>query len=510
MKLYPRASENRRSIHDPDVRPNRRAFFKEAVINFLYLQILFLCLFSYVFGSLSYQTFSIYNLPVLFVDYDGGAIAAAMRAAYADLQGRAVPTLEEPNSASDIAVADLREEVCSTRYWAVLYVVAEASTRLTSALAGGASARDYDASNAVKMIWNEARYPTVVDSAIEANLKLISDRARSAYLTANASRAVRNANTDDAAVAAILANPWVLSETNIQPTVQGPRVIYNTLVIILVLIQEFFYLGTINRLYSRFRIFATLQPRRIIAVRYTISLAYALIGSLCVSGVIWAFRGAWNVNGVQFAQTWAVLWLFGHINFLVLDIVTVWAAPPFVPMALITWVILNVSSILLPFELNPGFYRWGYALPGHEVFATLLDIWSGGCNPQLQIALPILFAWELVGLAGSALGVYRRCHNAVVADEQQERSFQEHVQTALEHEHAREKQECRSTDKDDDRAEKEQLESIIRREDGLVRHQTEWAGRTRCFEFPLAFESKEDEDAGTFVKRAATAPSEKK
>lgn len=85
-------------------------------------------------------------------------------------------------------------------------------------------------------------------------------------------------------------------------------------------------------------------------------------------------------------------------------------------MALISWIITNVTSIVLPFSLSPSFYRWAYALPAHEAYEALTDNWSSGCNPHLYYALPILFAYEIIGLAATSVGVYRRCHFAAVAE----------------------------------------------------------------------------------------------
>ena len=147
--------------------------------------------------------------------------------------------------------------------------------------------------------------------------------------------------------------------------------------------------------------------------------------------MIWAFRGHWDVNTAQFFLTWVALWLFAHANFLTMDVFTIWLPPPYVPMALITWVVFNVASILVPFELSPGFYRWAYALPAHEIYQILTDIWSRGCNPQLYHALPVLFALELFSFLLSALGVYRRCHYAVIAQEAEDEAFDDRVKSAL-------------------------------------------------------------------------------
>jgi hypothetical protein len=61
---------------------------------------------------------------------------------------------------------------------------------------------------------------------------------------------------------------------------------------------------------------------------------------------------------------------------------------------------MKTTSTIFPFELNPGFYRWGYALPGHQIVSILFQIWSRGCNNQLARALPVLFTWEI--FAGAA------------------------------------------------------------------------------------------------------------
>lgn len=73
-------------------------------------------------------------------------------------------------------------------------------------------------------------------------------------------------------------------------------------------------------------------------------------------------------------------------------------------------------------------------------FLVLADVWSRGCNPQLRYALPIMFAWEVLGLALSALGVYRRAHYATLAEEAQENQFRERLDAAVEYELKRDRE----------------------------------------------------------------------
>ena len=82
------------------------------------------------------------------------------------------------------------------------------------------------------------------------------------------------------------------------------------------------------------------------------------------------------------------------------------------PFLLMTWVFLNITSSITPFEINAGFYRLGYALPAHEAYQVLTDIWSGGAVPQLYRAMPILFSWWVLLLVCDGFGHRRACRRA--------------------------------------------------------------------------------------------------
>jgi hypothetical protein len=60
-----------------------------------------------------------------------------------------------------------------------------------------------------------------------------------------------------------------------------------------------------------------------------------------------------------------------------------------------------------------------------------MDIWSGGCNPQLNYALPVLFSWEILGLALRSIGVYRRAHFAALKEEADDKTMQERIAAAV-------------------------------------------------------------------------------
>jgi Protein of unknown function (DUF3533) len=80
---YPRASEKPL----PRGPVSRRAFFKAALINFVFLQAVFLTLFAYIFGFLFQRAGHTHKIKILYIDYDGdgnreSAIGSDVSAAY--------------------------------------------------------------------------------------------------------------------------------------------------------------------------------------------------------------------------------------------------------------------------------------------------------------------------------------------------------------------------------------------------------------------------------------------
>ncbi|KAH7303965.1 hypothetical protein B0I35DRAFT_445988 [Stachybotrys elegans] len=438
-KRYPRACDNRYPLSHPEVQRDRVQFFKAASLNLLIIVFLFFSLFCYLFGALYQQPTRTDRATIVWVDYDGGIIGQSVRNAYGKLRSSSFPTLYESSPAEFPTESHLWEAVCHVRYWAALFITPGASERLGLAVTG-TNADQYDASDALAFIWNEARYPTNMDSLVAQNLRTLAEAARSAYVAINGTSVLPSIPSDNAAAISAFANPWQLRSINIKETTQGTRIVYNTIVIVLVLIQDFFYLGVLNALYAKFKVYSRIPPTHIAVVRYVISVVFTLIGSLLLTTAIWAFRVSWDLSRVQYVLTWLTVWLFSHGNFLTLDVFTIWIPPQFVPLALVTWIVCNVTSVIIPFTLASGFYRWSYAMPSHQVYETLTDVWSNGCNPHLYYSLPILFFYEINGIVWTTIGVYRRCHYAVMADDAAKESMRIRVEAALKLEHDHDEQ----------------------------------------------------------------------
>lgn len=300
------------------------------------LILLFLANLSYLYGALYRSGTRVNAINILAVDYDQEIIGEYLTAAYSKLQGEGFPTLQFHSLLEYATIVDVRNAVCKGDYWAAIVAQEEASTRLADALSGGTPAKEYNTSNTITYLYNRARYTTVQDGFITANMQALIGAAGGAYNSINGTKAASVVNTADPNAVLALLNPIMASSINITPTWQGTRVLYNTVTIILPIIQQFFFVMALNGISSQFGIYGRLHNTHAGLIRMIISIVYTFIASLTVIGYIWAFREKWLVNGNQFALSWMVVWLYMHVNFLILDAGTAFISMPFMPFFVLT------------------------------------------------------------------------------------------------------------------------------------------------------------------------------
>ncbi|KAJ5900287.1 uncharacterized protein N7473_004357 [Penicillium subrubescens] len=375
--------------------------------SFVLIQLLFLANMGYLYGTAFNDSQRIKALKLLFVDYDHGIIGQSVKAAYSELESADFPTLTESPSIDYPSASDIQESVCKGHYWGAIYVNPDASSRLSAALASPETAETYENSQALSYIFNGAKYPAYAQT-ISSSLQILVQGARAGYNAVNGTAAMSKLNMTDKNIAQILLDPVSATYNDIKPTAQGVRFYYNTVTMVMVILPQFFFTMALNGISAETKIFQTFSLRKNISLRLGLSVCFTFIASLCMSGYIWAFREDWGTTSSQFGLTWMIIWLVMHLNFFIIDSATAAIPAKFMPFFILTWIIMNVSSTLSPFELSPGFYRIGYAVPAYELYQVLLDIWTHGCNPTLYRSLPILFAWWLVSMVAFLAAMRRR------------------------------------------------------------------------------------------------------
>lgn len=386
-------------------------FFGAVATSLVLLQFLFLGNMCYLYATQFNDSSRVHNMKMLYVDYDGGVLGKSVAEAYQSVKGDDFPSLHQLPQGQYPNPEEVRDAVCKGDYWAAIYAAPNASTNLAATLAKGTTSQN----SSLTYIWNGARYPAFAQSDIYSNILTLITVTRSSYYASSASKVLASANLSNSVALEAFLNPIQATEINIKPTNQGPRVLYNTVSLVMPIIQQFFFMMALNGISSQLQLFTKLGRKANGLIRMCISLVYTFIGALCMSGYIWAFKESWDVNGNQFVLCWMIIWLYMHINFLIIDSLTAFIPMQFLPFCILTWVIFNVASTISPFELNPGFFRWGYALPAHETYQVLVQIWSDGCQDQSYRALPILFSWWVVGIAVVSYATDYRCQTALKA-----------------------------------------------------------------------------------------------
>ncbi|KAL8719793.1 MAG: hypothetical protein Q9181_008019 [Wetmoreana brouardii] len=432
QSIHPINRLDRRERHDTLWRHKKQKFFLAIAIAFIMLQLLFLGLMAYIYGSLWNSESRYDRFHVLFLDFDHGLVGQTLNLAYQKLKGPSFPSFISQSTTEYPSPEAAFDAVRDGSFWAAVFANPGSSDRLAAALHGGLAAQSYDPSTAITYIWNGVRYPPFSDAVFQANFQKLVSVIRAEYLGLNGTFALQTINSTDEAAVHALFNPIHLSEVNIMPTTQGPRLLYNTISMVMPLLQQFFLLLIINGISHELQLYSKIPVHLSGLARLSISIVYDLIGSLCMVGYIWAFRETWSVTGSQFVLTWMVLWLLFHIHFVVLDTVTAFVPFPGIPFLLLIWIIINITSSLSPFEVSPGFYSWGYALPAYEAYTILTDIWSSGSAPQIHRALPILFCWWIAGLGAATYGHVHRCHKAWMLERKLGESSKSRAQEAPE------------------------------------------------------------------------------
>ncbi|CAI7637654.1 unnamed protein product [Penicillium crustosum] len=322
------------------------------------LQLLILANMSYLYGSAFHDGSRYSSMKLLYVDYDQGSVGKSVMMAYNALKGPSIPTLIQHTQQDYPTERHIQKAVCRGDYWGAIYSTPNASSQLSAALSLPEAAQGYDNSQALAYIWSSARYPAYAQG-VYSNLVQITEAAAAVYKHTNGTDVLPLINTSDRSIARTILDPISATSTDLHPMPQGVRFYYNTVSMVMTIIIQFFFIMALTGITMQNNLFGTLSPKKNTLLRFFISIIYTFIASLVMTGYIWAFREDWRVTAGQLALTWMAIWLTMHIHFLILDFTTAIIPMPFIPYFVLTWIIINVTSTIGPFEQSPGFYRLG-------------------------------------------------------------------------------------------------------------------------------------------------------
>ena len=385
---------------------------------FLAVQLLILGLQAYILGSAYGIENRVHELRVLAVDYDGGTIGQSLKSAYEELEGPGMPGLHWRNPEETPSPDDIRQAVRDGQYWAGIWSYEGASERLANAIGDNDAATSYNPHEAIGYVFNQARYPTIADGDVLSNLRALVAASRIAYNGLNGTQALASIPGDNTASVAAILDPIAYTEINIFPLTAGARVFFNTVEQVFIILAQFFFLMGFKSVVAKFEIEARLPVKHQAILRTLVSVVYTFFGSFSVASMIYAFREHTKWDGSHYVLLWMATWLEMHVLFMLIEVALTFLPMPAYPFFVVSFVIMSVTSTILPFDLNPGFYRWAYALPSHELYLLWITIMSNGANNNIDIALPVLFAWWIMLVPLAMFAMFWRSNKAAQASQE--------------------------------------------------------------------------------------------
>jgi hypothetical protein len=111
---------------------------------------------------------------------------------------------------------------------------------------------------------------------------------------------------------------------------------------------------------------------------------------------MFAYQEELGLSGGWLALIWMISLLYLFIITGLMDVVTTFLPLACALFVFVTYISVNIASILTNNFLAPRFYKLMYALPGPNFHDALVTISSGGAVDQFYGNLLVLLTWALL------------------------------------------------------------------------------------------------------------------
>ncbi|TVY75804.1 hypothetical protein LSUE1_G004763 [Lachnellula suecica] len=216
----------------------------------------------------------------------------------------------------------IQDEVCNGNYGCAVYSHPGASDRLSAAVHGGEAANSYDASDSITYIYNGRRQPFVQLGDLVGNLERLAGAASSAHSALHGAQALQYLNATDEAASRALFNPMQPTSLDLAIFDQRDHVLYNTVTVLLPLIQQFFFLTKFGKIANSFGIYTRPRSSHFGIAQLITSIFCTFLSSFGVASYPWTSQENWEVDPGKFVLTWITFWLYMHVNICVFDAAT--------------------------------------------------------------------------------------------------------------------------------------------------------------------------------------------
>ncbi|KAK9421116.1 putative MNNG and nitrosoguanidine resistance protein [Seiridium unicorne] len=367
-------------------------------------------------------------LTVQVVDFDGqapynniepfvGPMVTQLAQQTVDMEGPSLGYIVLPPSDFNNDPIAVRQAVYDFHSYAAIIVNANATALLMDAVANGNTT--YDPTGAIQMILLSSRDETTYYNYILPEFQTFTKMFMSQFGTMWIQRLANNASVTKEMLAAApnAVNPGVsflqLDLRPFQPPTATPSVTIGLIYLIIMAFFSFSFFVPIHQKYITPQGHPPLHFWQFIIWRWVatvvsyvlISLAYSLV-SLAFLIPFWpppASPTEVAMSTTAYGRgTFPVYWMINFVGMMALGLasenVTMIVGQPWTALWLIFWVISNVSTAFYSIDLAPGFFKWGYAWPLHNIVeasrSTLFDLHS-----RIGLNFGVLFAWVAINTA---------------------------------------------------------------------------------------------------------------
>lgn len=268
-----------------------------------------------------------------------------------------------------------------------------ATSRFRAAFAEESDA-PYHPNAALHYIYNEARWATVSEGYIIPSLSAAVTEANSRFQQL-AIQGLKTGNLSATSMRTLVEGVQA-TETKIASLSIGIKPYLNTVGMVFPIIIEFFLSMGFSGIIAHS---GWPNPAKLWSVflgRLCVSLFFS-----CLIGISWGlwfeiFHESVSISGGQYCLVWLTYWIYGLIAFLVLDTATVFVPMPYLPVCVLTYIIVNVSASVFPVDIKPDFFHLDYIWPSYNCFELLITTLSHGASNRIYRNVPALLGWLIV------------------------------------------------------------------------------------------------------------------
>ncbi|KAJ5693118.1 hypothetical protein N7462_002541 [Penicillium macrosclerotiorum] len=302
---------------------------------------------------------------------------------------------------------ELEFDIHSGHYWGAIIAMPNATNHFDTAVHDGIK----QAEDLVRYIYNEVRWVTVAESYILPSLTATVNGLNSCF-SRNVTAPRLADETLSLASTRVLLDGIQASPINIKAFIIGMRPFLNTVGMVFPILLAFFFIMAMGGIAQPS---AWYQSDRILS-RYLNRILLSLLYS-CVVGISWGlwlevYREDFAITGGQYCLVWLIYWIYTFIAFEVLDTAAAFVPMPFLPLCVLTYVIINVGASVFPIDIKPTFYHLDYIWPSYNCFELLISVLSDGSTSRVYRNVPVLFGWLFVWMPLGFMANRKRCRMA--------------------------------------------------------------------------------------------------